>query len=132
MRFYHYLFYRIWDWYREKWGEADLPQATTVMALGIMAAVNLANVLTLVAILFHITVSWWSLPKPVIVGVAFVSVGLHALYFLPKKRYLKFAADFANETPKARRLGGIAVVIYTLWSLSGWMLLLMLRGRETG
>lgn len=47
MRMYRHLFFRLSTWHRRKFGEKDLPEYSTILALSALAGINIYNILML-------------------------------------------------------------------------------------
>ena len=113
---YQYVFYRIYIWNRNAWGEQDWPHFNAVWA---MAALTLLNIFTLLAALQTITgikfVTAMKVFSPIELSLmALCYLTIHCYVLLGKKRYKKIIAKYNQKGKEVHKKNTVWVMLYII------------------
>lgn len=113
---YQYVYYRIYIWNRNAWGEQDWPHFNAVWA---MAALTFVNILTFLAILQTVTkiefitgMKVFSTKELSIMAICYLTV--HCYILLGKKRYKKIIAEYNQQGKEVHKKNTWWVMLYII------------------
>src|SRR4051812_32767096 len=108
-----YLFYRIYAWNLNTWGEGDAPEIKASVGVSFLI---LMNVYFLFGVLLYVTghgsfrTLGWRGVDALVLG-AIINTATYVA-FVRKRRYLKIALEYADESRQRRRLHTFLCGIY--------------------
>ena len=128
-RAYRYIYYRIYAWQLETWGEKEKPHDKGVLGIALL---TFFNVLTLLAVLQCITgiefteIGAW--PVEYLVVLILCHTAVHYYILFSKKRYKHIIAEYSQKNKAYHRRYTKWVVAYVV----GSPILLLLSGLLAG
>ena len=116
IKFYKYLYYRLYTWNLKKWGESDFPQGNALLGVSFMMYINL-GLLAVVLQFFGIQIFFLEeVPKKEIIILGLILLAINYFIFLYKGKYKKIVKMFDNETEKQKSRNILFLWIYVFLS----------------
>ncbi|MDD3738109.1 MAG: hypothetical protein PHP31_02290 [Lentimicrobiaceae bacterium] len=118
MKLYKYLFYRLYTWNLNKWGENDLPQWN---AMFIVSSMMFLNLILIGILLQAIGINIFYLEKTPKKEITFIATGLMIMnyfLFIHKGKYLEITRLLEKETPKKRKINTALIWLYVILSFT--------------
>ena len=112
---YQYVFYRIYIWSRNAWGEQEWPHWNAALA---MVALTLFNIYTLLVILEPITgiqfTAIGAYSDKELIGPVLIYTIPHCYILLGKKRYKKIIAEYNQKGKEVHKKNTAWVMLYII------------------
>lgn len=129
-KFYDYLFYWAYNHYWKSWGRRELPAPNAVIVLSMINGLNILTIFIVLDTLGIIRLEKSNITfyDSAIIGVSCL-IGNYFI-FLYKKRYLKIAEQYENESNKMKKKYTYLSWLYFSLSLGLPILITLLAGRK--
>ena len=131
MRFYKYLYYRIYNWQLKLWGESEGPEFTALLGVSFLLFLNIYGVLLLIDYL-----TGFSIIRFLQIGSLKISLGIlliigfNYLLFIRGNNFEAIARDFKGEDESQSRVKLIFIFLYIF--LSFFMIISIAKLSEVG
>ena len=129
MKFYKYIYYRIYSWHLKKFGKNDAPQWSALFVVSLMVFCNIMFIMLLLNS-FTIKTLYYGSNSARLEIILTVLVLYLANYFIfiVKKKYKKIVQEFKNEKPSERFRNTIKFWAYIILSITLPILYIYLLG----
>lgn len=118
MKFFKYLYYRIYTWNLKKWGERDVPQMNAMFGVSFMMFVNLFPIGALLELSGLKIFLRGETPKMELIIILLSLLGLNYFLFVHDGKYRLIAKELRKESPRKRRINTIYIWLYFLLSFA--------------
>ena len=115
MKFYKYLYYRLYTWNLKKWGERDLPQFNALFGVSFMIILNI-GILVGILDLFGFNFIRDETPKVGIVILGFLILGLNYFWLVKNEKYKRITKEFEMESKNKRLRNTLFLWLYLILS----------------
>lgn len=109
MRFFKYLYYRLYTWNLKTWGENDGPQWNAAIGVSFMMILNI-GILAAIIDIIGIDIIKKKVPKIELIILTLSVFLINYFYLVHKGKYKKIASEFKDES-KSQRLR----MTFVLW-----------------
>lgn len=132
MKIYKYLYYRLYSWNLEKFGEKDLPQWNALFGVSFMMFLNL-SLLGLLLQLFGVNIFLFNeLPKKEIAIIMLSLFVVNYFIFIYKSNYRSMIKVLKKESIEKRKENTILIWLYVLLSFLFFILGAIFIGKLKG
>jgi hypothetical protein len=113
LKFYKYLYYRIYSWNLKRWGSNDIPHWNALFGVSYMM---LSNVFIVGAILEIYGIEFFDDQsiRQLIICLANLILIINYFCFVFNKKYLKISKEFSNEDKRKRNLNALLLWVYAI------------------
>jgi len=111
MRFYKYLYYRLYSWNLRKWSKNDMPQYNALFGVSFMINVNLIMVPLVMEKLLIID-SLDFIPKLYLVITYLIIITVNYFFLVHNQKYQKIVAEFEGELASKKRRNTFLLWVY--------------------
>ena len=117
IKFYQYIYYRIYKWNLRNSGINDLPQYNAMFGLSFLIFFNIYIVPELIQSLTGFWISFEKDEYKIVVAIfAVIIFIINYFAFVKNRKYLKLVEKFKDETPAESRRGTIMIIVYIFLS----------------
>lgn len=118
IRAYKYVYYKLYKWNKNMWGENDMPQYNAMFGVAMLIYLNLLSIPTVIeAVTGKRLIILPELPKIFLSSIAIGFMALNYLLLVYKDKYREIVKEFNQEKEKAKRRGNFLVWSYILLSV---------------
>ena len=114
MRFYSYFYYRLYSWYKKRFGETDAPHFSAYMMICLLMLINTNTAILFTLLFFDIESVNLILDSKYIV-IAIIAI-LNYLYFLRKQRFKDIYDKWESKMKNKKQLSSIILWGFVLLS----------------
>jgi len=117
MKFFRYLYYRLYSWNLRQWGDQDLPQFNALLGVSFLIYLNILALGEVIFVLFSSFLPTFNtFVKIFILIVGYMLLLLNFFLFVYKKKYKEIAERFNNETKTDRNRRSVILWLYVIFS----------------
>jgi uncharacterized membrane protein len=113
---YQYIYYRLYTWNRNKWGDSDIPEYNAAIGMSLIFVCNIMSLNIIVYLLSNFSFVSADPPKKYSILLLLIIYAFHHFVFLHKKKYLEIVQQFQSEDEKKRKRNGVLVFLYSVGS----------------
>ena len=113
MNFYRYCYFRIYEWYKSKFGVAEQPEFTSLLIMSLLLFINLFTIgMVLDMILPFSTLDLLSDAKIALIGLSLTLIGVCYFYLMFKGRSKAIISHFSQQAinKKKKQLADLYIV----------------------
>ena len=115
MKFYKYLYYRLYAWNLKAWGEKDMPHWNALYGVTFMMLLNLSIIAIILDILgFNILLE--ETPTATILTIGLLTLSINYFLFVRNGKYHQIASKFEDESKKTKNRNALLLWIYVILS----------------
>lgn len=113
-----YLYYRIYTWQLNLWGEADVPEFTGAIGVSILLYVNIFTIIIIFEIISGSRIiNSLVYPRLYIAIFLLITFYINYLLFVRKSKYIEIANEFRKEGKALRKKRTIWMWVYIIGTL---------------
>jgi hypothetical protein len=128
---YKYLYYRLYSWNLNTWGENDLPQWNALFGVSFMMFINIGIVAGIIDI-FGLNIFIEDTPKIEILVFGFLILFINYFWLVHNGKYKKIAKLYNKESKNIRLRNTILLWLYVLVSFVIISFVAILSGKING
>ncbi len=113
---YKYIYYRLYTWFRKKWGDEDAPEYSAAIGMSMNLGLNFGSLATIIYIISNVNIIPEGLSKAVVVLPFLIVVVLHYFAFIHHGKCREIEKEFKGESKKERKRKGFWVLLYAVGS----------------
>lgn len=119
MRLYKYLYYKLFCLWLRKKDEPENAYINAVISIAFLTCINIVSIpLVLMAVFGKDVITMPQLPNRWIIFTVVIAYGVLQYFLLAhKKKYLKIAEEFKNETEEQSKKGTLYTLLYVIISI---------------
>lgn len=122
MKFYRYLYYRLYSWNMKSWGDKDLPQWNALFGVSFMMFLNLGLLGFLLQLLGVNIFLRDELPKKELIIIMLSLFVVNYFLFIHRGNYRSTVKELKKEPPEKRRINTILIWLYVILSFALFVL----------
>lgn len=131
LKFYRYLYYRLYSWNLKTWGKKDIPQWNALFGVSFMICLNLsiiAEILDLLGLNIFIDET----PKLEILIFSFSILIINYFWLVHNGKYIQIAKEYKNESKSKRLHNALLLWLYVILSFIIVVSVAILSGKLKG
>lgn len=114
---YKYLFYKLYCWYLNTFGEKDGPHHNAALIISLLTYCNILTIFSILQKITHIEFLWfggWNIKYLALLAILYYA--FHHFVLLHNKRFIKIIKEFEGESNHNRKIGNLWVAIYIVFT----------------
>jgi len=116
LKFYKYLYYRIYSWNSNKWGENDMPHWNALIGVSVIMCFNTLLILSIIDYFDLLPINSKNINDNYII-LYFISISiLNYVIFIHGRKYSNLKDMFSNETKYENKIKGFLLFVFVILS----------------